>query len=1345
MCKATHARWICQTGCRDEISRNHHLTREHLSQDRQQVLAHAIFGQKARRAFGHDLTHDFGINRAGEHDDGQFRMFFAENSKRRHPVHIRQVVVQQHQIKVGVLRGQFKSAGTVGCVQHIHLRIQPFENLTQALPHKGMVINYKNFQNLLSCRFLTIEVMFVHLRLHTEFSVVDGTNRLDDIVSCAAADSQPALAITDLSNLFGAIKFYKEARKRGIKPLIGAEIWLEGLNKDEVTLSRLIVLVQDKQGYLNLSEMLARAWTQQGTKAQASVNLAWLTELNAGLITLSGAQAGPVGQALVLGDEARALNAAQQLSRIFEHRFYLELQRAGRPEDEAHVVATVQLAARLGLPVVATHPVQFTEPDDYEAHEARVCIAEGEILGNQRRVRRFTRDQYFKSSAQMQALFADVPSALANTLEIAKRCSLTLVLGKPQLPDFPTPEVNGERLSPEAYFRHTSHEGLAARLAHLYPEEAKRALERPRYVERLEFEIDTIVKMGFPGYFLIVGDFINWAKNNGCPVGPGRGSGAGSLVAYSLKITDLDPLQYNLLFERFLNPERVSMPDFDIDFCQTNRNLVIDYVKGKYGKEAVSQIVTFGTMAARAAIRDVGRVLDMSYNFCDGISKLIPNKPGVSVSLQLPPPGRKKDDKTVYATEAEPILAERESKEEDVKTLLELARKLEGMTRNIGMHAGGVLIAPGKLTDFCPLYQQPGSESAVSQYDKNDVEAVGLVKFDFLGLATLTILEIAREFIVKRHPSEKDFAFENLSLTDAKVYKLFSDGKTEAVFQFESRGMQGMLKDAKPTRLEDLIALNALYRPGPMDLIPSFVARKHGREEVIYPHPLVAEMLSETYGIMVYQEQVMQTAQILGGYSLGGADMLRRAMGKKDADEMAQHRQIFRDGAAKNDINTAKADEIFDLMEKFAGYGFNKSHAAAYSLLAYHTAWLKVHYAAEFFCANMTVEMGDTDKLKVLYEDAVKMGLTFEQPYVNTGVSRFEPITDKMIRYGLSAIKGSGQQAIEAIVAAREGRGAGPSGDVVGPFTSLFDFCVRVDRSRINKRTVEALIKAGAFDLIELNRASLLASVDRAFEFGAAAVANANQGGLFDMGGEDDHGSSTQEPDLVDAPIWGVKERLVFEKTAVGFYLSGHLFDEVILEVRRFAKRQIDDLIDTREPQLMAGIITDFRVINGQRGKLALFKLDDKSGVIEARADEALINAHKNLLKDDELVIIMGQQKPDRFSGGMQLTVTQMWDLDQARCRFGKFLRVAVNPDATGKAPDVARMIKDYPAQREATEQGELVRGLGVRFAVSRQCEVGAASAELQLDEHAQFFPTNEALASWREQAAQGQSEIVYE
>ncbi|RRH89747.1 DNA polymerase III subunit alpha [Variovorax beijingensis] len=1172
--------------------------------------------------------------------------------------------------------------------------------------------------------------MFVHLRLHTEFSVVDGTNRIDEVVKAAAADKQPALAITDLNNLFGAVKFYKQGRGKGVKPVIGAEIFIEGLGKEPGVLTRIVLLVQNMEGYLHLSELLARAWTQNVGRgqSQAACKLEWLQELQGGLIALSGAQAGPLGAPLLQGQEERAAELALQLAGMFPHRFYIELQRAGRPDDEPHVIAAVKLAARLRLPVVATHPVQFAERQDYEAHEARVCISEGEILGNPRRVRKFTEEQYFKSSAEMQALFADVPSALANTVEIAKRCNLTLVLGKPQLPDFPTPFIGeGVRMPIDEFFRQESFVGLEERLAHLYPDPARRDAERPRYVERLEFEINTILNMGFPGYFLIVGDFIKWAKNNGCPVGPGRGSGAGSLVAYALKITDLDPLEYKLLFERFLNPERVSMPDFDIDFCQGNRDRVIDYVKDKYGRDAVSQIATFGTMAARAAIRDVGRVLDMSYMFCDGISKLIPNKPGQPVTIQYPPDPKVEGDKNNYAIEMEPQLAARIEKEEEVRMLVELAQKLEGMTRNIGMHAGGVLIAPGKLTDFCPLYQQPGSDSAVSQYDKDDVEAIGLVKFDFLGLATLTILEIAKEFIVKRHKGQENFAYENIRLDDRETYKLFSEGKTEAVFQFESRGMQGMLKDARPTRLEDLIALNALYRPGPMDLIPSFVARKHGREEVEYPHPAVAEMLSETYGIMVYQEQVMQTAQILGGYSLGGADLLRRAMGKKKLEEMAEHREKFRAGALKtHGIPQDKADEIFDLMEKFAGYGFNKSHAAAYSLLAYHTGWLKVHYTAEFFCANMTVEMDDTDKLKVLFEDAQKnFGITFEPPDVNRGNYRFEPVTDKVIRYGLGAVKGTGQLAVEAVVRAREEG---------GPFKSLFDFCVRIDRQRINKRTVEALIKAGAFDAIQQNRASLIASVDRAFEFAAATEANAAQVDIF---GDSEHGSATQEPELVDATPWGVKERLTFEKTAVGFYLSGHLFDEVAHEVRRFCKREIGDLMDTREQQVIAGIVSDFRVINGQRGRLAIFKLDDKSDAIDATADEALINANRNTLKDDELVIVSGRLQPGRGGFEARFQVQQVWDLATARCRFGKFLRVAVN----GKAPDIARLVKDFPPRTEQSEHGDLVQGLPVRLSMAR----GGAQVELQLGERARFFPTDAALASWTAQAEAGKASVVYE
>ncbi len=1185
---------------------------------------------------------------------------------------------------------------------------------------------------------------FVHLRLHSEFSVVDGTVRLDDVSPAAALDKQGALALTDFNNLFGVVKFYKSTRSAGVKPIVGAELLLDmggtESGKEPVT-SRIVLLAQNKTGYLNLCELISRGWTQNAVRANAVCKLAWLQELSDGLILLSGAQAGPLGAALSQGDSGKANEIALQLTAMFPHRFYIELQRAGRADDEAHVAAAVALAAKCKLPVVATHPVQFLKREDYEAHEARICISDGEILGNARRVRKFTREQYFKSSAEMAQLFADLPSALANTLEIAKRCNVTLELGKSKLPNFPTPLIHGQQLTADDYFRHMSHEGLKERMAMLYPDESEREKQMPEYLARLEFEIGTILKMGFAGYFLIVGDFIQWAKSNGCPVGPGRGSGAGSLVAYSLKITDLDPLQYKLLFERFLNPERVSMPDFDIDFCQANRDRVIDYVKAKYGKDAVSQIVTFGTMAARAAIRDVGRVMDMSYTFVDGISKLIPNKPGQAVTLQYPPEPKSKDDKNNYAIEMEPVLRERIAKEEEVRTLIEMAQKLEGMTRNVGMHAGGVLIAPGKLTDFCPLYQQPGSDSAVSQYDKDDVEAVGLVKFDFLGLATLTILELAKDFIVQRHPGQKDFSFDAIPLTDAHTYKLFADGKTEAVFQFESRGMQGMLRDAKPTRLEDLIALNALYRPGPMDLIPSFVARKHGREEIEYPHPLVEEMLSETYGIMVYQEQVMQTAQILGGYSLGGADLLRRAMGKKKVEEMAEHRGIFRAGAEKNDIPQAKADEIFDLMEKFAGYGFNKSHAAAYSLLAYHTGWLKRHFTAEFFCANMTIEMDNTDKLKMLFEDATNhFCLTFEPPDVNRGLYRFEPVSDKVIRYGLGAVKGSGQQAVEAIIAAREGRG--PSGGEGGPFTSLFDFCARVERSKINKRTVEALIKAGAFDSLHLNRASLMASVDLAMDFAETLEANANQGGLFDM--MDSHAASTQEPPLNVAMPWGVKERLSLEKTAVGFFLSGHLFDESERELRQFVKLKVDDLMESREPRTVCGVVSDLRVINGQRGKLAIFKIDDKSGVIEATADEALLNANKLTLKDDELLIFEGKVQPDRFSGGLRMQVNRIWDLATARAKFGKYLKVSVN----GKAPDLERIVREYPPKKEETEQGTLLRGLSVRYAVWREgsADHGGlnASAEIELGERAKFFPSDAALASWIAQAHAGDVQIVY-
>ena len=1182
---------------------------------------------------------------------------------------------------------------------------------------------------LLKCR-----MAFVHLRIHTEFSVADGTLRINDAVKAAASDGQAALAITDLSNLFGAVKLYSAARESGVKPIIGADLWLEP-EGGEKSPSRLVVLVQNPLGYLHLCELISRAWLQPGQRSQACVKWAWLAELNEGLIALAGAEMGAVGQALVANDPARADGLASRLAGMFANRFYIELQRAGLPGNEAHVRAAAQLAARLRLPVVATHPVQFETPDDFDAHEARVCVAEGEMLTNPKRIKRFGREQYFKTQAQMEALFADLPSAVRNTVEIAKRCSLSLVLGKPQLPDFPTPLVDGRPLAMAEYFSILSHEGLVERLKQRYPDDAERERQRPRYVERLDFEVETILKMGFPGYFLIVADFINWAQKNGCPVGPGRGSGAGSLVAYSLNITGLDPLQYNLLFERFLNPERVSMPDFDIDFCQGNRDRVIDYVKQKYGRDAVSQIATFGTMAAKAALRDIGRVLGMGYGHVDSIAKLIPAPPGKQVTLAKVPANP--DPGLIYARREAPELEQREAAEEEVAELLALATRVEGITRNVGMHAGGVLIAPGKITDFCPLYMQPGSDSAVSQFDKDDVEAIGLVKFDFLGLATLTILELAKKFITARRPQHRDFDYDKLPLDDPRVYKLFSAGRTESVFQFESAGMQRMLKDARPTRIEDLFALNAMFRPGPMENIPTFCARKHGKEEVSYPHPLLEPVLSETYGIFVYQEQVMLAAQILAGYSLGGADILRKAMGKKNAADMAKQREIFRAGSAKRSISRDAADEVFDLMEKFAGYGFNKSHAAAYSLLAYHTAWIKVHCTAEFFAANMTVEADDTDKLRVLLIDAKTFGIEVQAPDVNRGVHGFEPISDTVVQFGLGAIKGTGQGAIEAIVNAREGSKGGAPGTAGGPFTSLFDFCARVDRQRINKRVVEALIKSGAFDALHPDRASMLASVALALDWADTQAAHANQGGLFDFGLDDQHGASTQEPPLVAADAWNIKERLTLEKSALGFYLSGHLFDQSATEVRRFAKRQIADLLDSREPQLLAGIVTDLRIVNGQRGRVAIFKLDDKSEAIEAVAGEDLLNANRDLLKDDELVIVQGKVQPDRFSGGLRLTVANVWDLASARCRFGKYLRVSVN----GSVPPVAEVLRDFPSRRIVTEHGDLPQGLMVRLELHRE----AASGELDLGEAVRFYPTDAALDRWRAGAHVRQAVIVYE
>ncbi len=1082
---------------------------------------------------------------------------------------------------------------------------------------------------------------FIHLRLHSEFSIADGLVRIDDVVKAAASDHQPALAMTDLANLFGMIKFYKAARGKGIKAIAGCDVWITN-DDDRDKPSRLLLLVKNQTGYLQLCELLSRAWLTNLHRGRAEIRADWLAQLPpGGLIVLSGAHFGDIGFAIEHGNPAAAEKCAQRWAGMFPGHFYIEIQRAGQPNMEQQVRQSVALAARLDLPVVATHPIQFLTREEFTAHEARTCIAEGEILANARRVKRFNDQQYFKTQAEMAALFADMPAALLNTIEIAKRCNLNLELGKPKLPDFPTPEgvTIGEFLVVQ------SKAGLEQRLVQLYPDPAKREEQRERYESRLKFETDTIIKMGFPGYFLIVADFIQWGKNNGVPVGPGRGSGAGSLVAYALMITDLDPLEYNLLFERFLNPERVSMPDFDIDFCQENRDRVIQYVKDRYGRDAVSQIATFGTMAAKGAVRDVGRVLDMGYNFCDGISKLIPFKPGKLVTI-------------ADAIEEEPLLKERMEQEDEVRQLLNLAQQVEGIARNIGMHAGGVLIAPGKLTDFCPLYTQGGDAGVVSQYDKDDVEAVGLVKFDFLGLTTLTILDRAVRYIKMLDPALADFSLEKLPLNDRASYELLTKAKTVAVFQLESRGMQGMLKEARPDRFEDIIALVALYRPGPMDLIPDFCRRKHG-ERFDYPDPRTEGILSETYGIMVYQEQVMQMAQVIGGYSLGGADLLRRAMGKKKAEEMAEHRQIFRTGAAKNGLTEEKADEIFDLMEKFAGYGFNKSHAAAYALLSYHTAFLKSHHPAAFMAANLSLAMDDTDKIKILVEDAIDIcGLTLLPPDINQSDYRFMPegVRGKKamhIRYGLGAVKGSGQSAIEAIVEARKS----------GPFVDLFDFAKRVDKRQINRRTIESLIRAGAFDCFKVDRAVLLATVNLALEGAEQAEAAANQVSLF--GGADS--DLETPPEYVKVAPWGDKQRLTEEKAALGFYLSGHLFHAYAPEARKFARTKLADLSPSRDQRIMAGVIVSVRTQMTQRGKMVIVTLDDASATVDVTVYNELYDPNKRLFKEDEFLAVLGKVSEDRFSGGLRITAEKVMDIAAARATYVKALRLSMNGQADAK------------------------------------------------------------------------------
>ncbi len=1101
---------------------------------------------------------------------------------------------------------------------------------------------------------------FVHLRVHSEFSVVDGIVRIPSLIKRVAKLGQPAVALTDLSNIFGLIKFYRAARGAGIKPIAGSDVWISN-DEDRDKPFRALLLVRNHVGYLNLCELLSKSFLTNQYKGRAELRREWLRDQQ-GLIVLSGGRGGDIGHALEAGNSAAALALARQWDEMFPGAFYIELQRAGMDGDEAYTQAAMRLAAQAGLPVVATHPVQFLDGDEFQAHEARVCIAEGEILADPRRVKRFSPQQYLLSSQEMHQRFADVPSALANSVEIAKRCNLSLVLGKARLPIFPTPD--GVTL--DDYLVQLSEEGLEKRLEFLFVDPDERDRQRPIYHERLRWECKTIIQMGFPGYFLIVQDFINWGKNNGVPVGPGRGSGAGSLVAYALGITDLDPIRYDLLFERFLNPERVSMPDFDIDFCQDNRERVIEYVKEKYGRAAVSQIATFGTLGAKAVVRDAGRVLDMPYMFCDGLSKLIPFNPADPWSLER-------------TLKDEPAFKERYDQEEEVRALVDLAQPLEGLTRNIGMHAGGVLIAPGKLTDFCPLYCQPGQEnSAVSQFDKDDVESAGLVKFDFLGLRNLTILDWAVRYVRQFNAELRDFDIMALSLDDPAAYKVLCDANTTAVFQLESRGMKELLKKLRPNTFEDIIAMLALYRPGPLEsgMVDDFVNRKHGRASVDYFHPDLEGTLKSTYGVIVYQEQVMLISQIIGGYSLGGADLLRRAMGKKKPEEMAKHRELFQQGAQEKGHDPDLAVKLFDLMEKFAGYGFNKSHSAAYALIAYQTAWLKAYHPAEFLAATLSSDMDDTDKVQIFCRDARDNGVEVLPPDVNESGYRFAPVEDawtakgkppRTMRYGLGAVKGTGQGAVEEILRAREEGGR---------FANLFDFCRRVSKHAANRRTIEALIRAGAFDTIESNRAALLASVGTAMEAAEQAARSANQVSLFG-----DDSSDVVAGELAKVAPWNLHTKLTEEKAALGYFFSGHLFDSWRDEVRRIVPMPLARLEPQRDLQWMCGVLAGVRVMMTRRGKMVFAVLDDGTAQVEISVFNELYEKHRNRLKEDQLLIVQGKVSNDEYSGGMRIVADNLFDLQLAREARARALRVTLNGQAD--AARLRQLLNPFRAEPE--------------------------------------------------------------
>ncbi|HIF9181878.1 TPA: DNA polymerase III subunit alpha [Photobacterium damselae] len=1085
------------------------------------------------------------------------------------------------------------------------------------------------------------EPRFIHLRVHSDFSMIDGLAKVKPIIKKASELQMPALAITDFTNLCGLVKFYYAAHDAGIKPIIGADFKVQSEELGD-ELFDLTILAANNEGYKNLTLLISEAYQRGHVQHQPVIDKEWLIKHKNGLILLSGGKTGDVGKALLKGNQNMVEQCVAFYQTYFPDSYYLELVRTGRPDEEAYLHFAIELAEKAQLPVVATNDVRLLSADQFEAHEIRVAIHDGYTLADPNRPKNYSAQQYLRSEEEMCELFADIPEALENSVEIAKRCNVTVRLGEYFLPNFPTGE-----LSTEDFLIVKSKEGLEERLEFLFPDPDIRAERRPEYDERLDVELEVINQMGFPGYFLIVMEFIQWSKDNGVPVGPGRGSGAGSLVAYALKITDLDPLEFDLLFERFLNPERVSMPDFDVDFCMDKRDQVIDHVADMYGRDAVSQIITFGTMAAKAVIRDVGRVLGHPYGFVDRISKLVPAEPGMTLAK---------------AFDAEPQLQQSYDSDEEVKDLIDMCRILEGVTRNAGKHAGGVVISPTTITDFAPLYCDAEGHHPVTQFDKNDVESAGLVKFDFLGLRTLTIIDWALGMINPRLEAQgKDpVNIAAIPMADQKSFTMLQRSETTAVFQLESRGMKDLIKRLQPDCFEDMIALVALFRPGPLQsgMVDNFIDRKHGREAVSYPdekwqHESLKDILDPTYGIILYQEQVMQIAQVLAGYTLGGADMLRRAMGKKKPEEMAKQRAVFEAGAIKNGVDGELSMKIFDLVEKFAGYGFNKSHSAAYALVSYQTLWLKAHYPAEFMAAVMTADMDNTDKIIGLVDECHRMKLKLLPPDVNKGLYRFNVDDQGAIVYGIGAVKGVGEGPIENIIAARE---AG------GHFKDLFDFCARIDTKKVNKRVLERLIKSGAMDRLGPNRASMMASLDDAIR----AASQHHQAEAF--GQTDMFGVLTEAPEEVEhkyanIPEWPDKVWLEGERETLGLYLTGHPINSYLSELKHYTTWRLKDAQPTRRDgaATVAGLVIAARVMTTKRGtRIGLLTLDDRSGRMEVMLFSEALERYLDLIETDRIVVVTGQVSFDDYNGGLRMSAREVLDISDAREKHLRGLAISV-------------------------------------------------------------------------------------